>query len=65
MLVNAWQFDNGHEVVALLEDIDRRKTSHAGRAATHPIALFSCVDSSLYTEERLERINEVSHGSTP
>src|SRR5207245_249275 len=60
-LVNARQFDNRDEVVALLEDVDRWKAAHAGRAAAHPIAFSLCIESSLYRQERLERITEVGH----
>src|SRR5579863_2471421 len=65
-LVDPRQFDDRHEVMALLEDVDRRKTAKSGRPASHPVALSPRVERPLNGKQRFERITERSqHRSLP
>src|SRR5581483_7075310 len=57
-LVDARQFDNGDEVIVLLEDVDGWKTADRSRSAAHPVARDARVEGTLQRQQCFERVTE-------
>src|SRR5579883_429667 len=63
LLVDARQFDDGDEVVAFLEDVDRREGAGTGGAGPQPVAREVCLERALQREQSIERAAEAgNHG---
>jgi len=61
-LVDTWNLQNGDEIVALLEDIDRRKRARSASSPSQPIAVEAGLEGSLEIKQRIEW---VVHGRPP
>jgi len=57
-LADSRYFENCDEVIALLEDVDRRITTTGGSTAPDPITALARVERPLQRKESIERIIE-------
>src|SRR5579862_6292763 len=65
VFLDAWQFDDRQNVVALLEHIDRRKWSPAGRRVAEPLTRQVRIKRPLQVEQWVEWIGKRGdHGRT-
>ena len=65
VLADARQFYNRNEVVALLEDVDRRITANTRGTVAHPVAVKPRVERPLKRKQRVEWICVVGYQKPP
>ncbi len=64
VFADPWHLENDNQIVALLENVDRREGACSAGPASQPVALQPCLQRPLEVEERVKGVVSSNHDHT-